>query len=142
MLCLRKAIAIVYINDDEDDVLLFQESMADAGFVNSASFVPKDGHTVLEYLEAHQDSLPDALVMDINLPVRSGMEILEEIRSNKKYDQMPVVLVTGSEGYREMIRKQHPELSKRKVAEILIKPFTLEELTNALTPFAHCVEEV
>ncbi|MFH2001007.1 MAG: response regulator [Planctomycetota bacterium] len=80
----------VLVVDDEPDVLLFLESaLEDAGFnVLTAS----DGNEAIEMLNTHKI---DFISLDLVMPNKSGARCLYEIRKNKAWSRIPVVVVTG-----------------------------------------------
>jgi DNA-binding response OmpR family regulator len=84
---------VLLAEDDGELRMLFARALRDAGFdVHAAA----DGLEVLEILaaaSANDAALPDALVMDVRMPRRSGLDVLKAIRTAGY--EMPVVLVTG-----------------------------------------------
>jgi len=139
MKCLKPSIRILYINDDEDDALLFKATMADAGFEDVITFVPKEGGEVLDHLTGLLPDLPDVVVLDSKLPGMERDEVWRKICANEALNHLPVVLVTGSEGYVDMIKERCPDL---QLDRVLIKPVSIESLTQALQPFSKCVEAI
>lgn len=51
----------------------------------------KDGATALEMVVAHN---PDVLLLDHMMPNKNGLQVLEELRKNKKFSRLPVIMVT------------------------------------------------
>lgn len=80
----------VLVVDDEPDVLNFlQEALEDAGFtVLTAS----DGIEAIDALKANK---VDFISLDLVMPNKSGARCLYEIRKNKEWSSIPVVVVTG-----------------------------------------------
>lgn len=80
----------VLVVDDEPDVLLFLESaLEDAGFnVLTAT----DGNEAIDMLKANK---VDFISLDLVMPNKSGARCLYEIRKNKDWSRIPVVVVTG-----------------------------------------------
>ena len=80
----------VLVVDDEPDVLGFlQSALDDAGFhVLTAS----DGNEAIECLKNHR---VDFISLDLVMPNKSGARCLYEIRKNKEWSRIPVVIVTG-----------------------------------------------
>lgn len=80
----------VLVVDDEPDVLGFlQSALEDAGFtVLTAS----DGNEAIEQLKTHKI---DFISLDLVMPNKSGARCLYEIRKNKEWSKIPVVVVTG-----------------------------------------------
>lgn len=84
---------LLLAEDDDDLRNAFARSFRSAGFdVRTA----RDGHHVFEHLAAAidgHDPLPDALVMDVRMPLCSGLDVLRAFRAAGW--KQPVILVTG-----------------------------------------------
>ena len=55
-----------------------------------------DGDKLMELLESY---LPDLLFLDLAMPCKSGVQCIREIRENKIYDSLPIVVLTVSSQY-------------------------------------------
>jgi CheY-like chemotaxis protein len=51
--------------------------------------------------EQHSDRRPDILIIDLNLPKRSGLEVLQQLRKDKRYEDLRVVIFTSSDSPRD-----------------------------------------
>ena len=82
--------SILYIDDDIEDSEIFQEAVKAVDpsirYLNASS-----GREALEVLSA-ADTLPDHIVMDINMPGMDGKTCLKEIRSDRKFDVINIVI--------------------------------------------------
>ena len=80
----------ILVVDDEEGVRLYlKTALKDAGFeVETAG----DG---LEALEKLKENPPDAISLDLVMPKKSGARFLYEIRKNKEWQRIPVILVTA-----------------------------------------------
>jgi CheY-like chemotaxis protein len=82
--------SILIIDDDEDDHFFMREALIEAGLdVNVYSAI--SGKLALGLLEQLRGNLPALVILDLNMPEMSGMEILLKIRG--KYD-MPILMHT------------------------------------------------
>jgi CheY-like chemotaxis protein len=88
---------IIFADDDADDLELI------TGFFkqfnrNTNVLEFKDGKEVLKFLDDFTDSasLPDLIVLDINMPRLNGKETLLAIRNHPRYQSIPVILYTTS----------------------------------------------
>lgn len=85
---------IILIDDDEDDRYIFQEAFNISGCKNT--FLQFDSGTAfLNYLE-NTEELPSLVLLDLNMPLMDGREILKKIRSVPKWNAMPVIVFTTS----------------------------------------------
>ena len=95
----QKSTHILFSDDDTDDALLFTQA---ADLLRSPILLSfaEDGEQLMKYLD--KDSLPDMIFLDLNMPVKNGVECLREIRSNKKLDWLPVIVYTTSDNTRDI----------------------------------------
>ena len=88
-------------------------------------FEAKNGIEGLEMLKTHP---MDMIFIDINMPIMSGMEMIEKIKSEKEFKNVPIVVVS-TEGCEKRIQK----LLKLGVSDFLRKPFAPEQLHKVMT---------
>ncbi len=84
--------------DNPGDVLLFREALRSSNLLCDL-IVAEDGEKALKLLEkaGTADSIaPDLIVLDINLPKRSGQEVLRCVRGNPGLAAVPVMVLTSS----------------------------------------------
>ncbi|MGZ5247083.1 MAG: response regulator [Flavitalea sp.] len=87
---------IVLIDDDEDDRYIFQEGFKHAGCKND--FIEfENGGKFLDYLAtAAGKKLPSLIILDLNMPVMDGKEVLRKVKSNPLWTHIPVIVFTTS----------------------------------------------
>ncbi len=83
---------IYYADDDIDDLNIFKDAIESTEYQVVVFF---SGKALLESLE-ESERKPDIIFLDIHMPLQYGDEILVQIRSKSEFDNIPVVLVTGS----------------------------------------------
>ena len=98
-----KPFSILIAEDDEDDYLFTLEALKEAGVDNTAVHWVKDGNETLEYLfsrlngtNGSSEQLPNMILLDLNMPKKSGREVLKEIKSNDCFRKIPVIILTTS----------------------------------------------
>lgn len=86
-------IKLIFVDDDPDDRDLIKEGLLSLG---AESFLVLDsGRVLFEYLDSFkEDQLPEAVVLDINMPEMGGMEILKLLKSTEKYQQISIYILT------------------------------------------------
>jgi CheY-like chemotaxis protein len=91
--------SILLIEDDELDVISVQRSMKKIGGEHRL-FTAYNGIEALSILkgegEMNENELPDIILLDINMPKMNGIEFLQELRKNKKFDNIKIFVMTTS----------------------------------------------
>lgn len=94
-----KGIEVLLVEDSPGDIRLTQEALREAEMVRRLS-VATDGVQALEFLRRqgqHKEApRPDLILLDLNLPKKSGSEVLAEIKNDVELRQIPVVILTTS----------------------------------------------
>jgi CheY-like chemotaxis protein len=102
-----RAIDVLLIEDDPGDVLLTREAFQHHKIRNTLR-VARDGQEGLDYLYrrgAHQGaSLPDLILLDLNLPKYDGRQLLEQIKSDPDLCHIPIVVLTTSAAEEDILR--------------------------------------
>jgi len=80
---------ILYVDDDVEDIEIFAEAVKEFDGTIQC-MVAENGKKAMDIL--HSDLLPDMIFLDINMPVINGRVILAEIRKDKKFNEIPVVM--------------------------------------------------
>ena len=92
-------IHILLVEDNLADVELTLEALEEAKFVNDVT-VMRDGAEAVDYLHrraGHEDSVrPDLIILDLNLPRRSGHEVLADLKADANLRRIPVAILTTS----------------------------------------------
>ena len=95
----QATVNILIVEDNLADVVLFQEAM-EAGRISAHLDAVTDGGAALRFLrrqEPYQRAVrPDVIVLDLNLPVKNGQEVLAEIVADGDLSDIPVAILTTS----------------------------------------------
>ena len=101
-----RPIEILLVEDSSTDILMAREALAEAKVLNHLS-VMENGEEALRFLhkqEPFTDALrPDLVLLDLNLPRRSGQEVLDEIKTDEKLKRIPVVVLTTSRADQDVL---------------------------------------
>ena len=90
----KEYINIALADDDEDDRFFFTEAFEDLRIKNRVSTF-KDGIELMDFLK-ESSLLPDLLFLDLNMPKKSGIECLKEIKANDKYKDVVIAIYSTS----------------------------------------------
>jgi CheY-like chemotaxis protein len=94
------ATEILLAEDNPGDVMLLEDALEQSGWEHRLHLV-RDGAEALDYLlrrGAHAQAIrPDLILLDLNLPIRNGREVLAETRTDPEVAAIPLVILSGSE---------------------------------------------
>ncbi len=102
-----KSIEILLVEDNPGDVRLAQEALKDSKIKNQL-YVVQDGVEAMEFL--HQQGKyvgvprPDLILLDLNLPRKSGREVLTEVKNDENLKRIPVVVLTVSKAEEDILK--------------------------------------
>ncbi|HSC46743.1 MAG TPA: response regulator [Gammaproteobacteria bacterium] len=121
---------ILLVEDSPQDVELIMLALKEGKVVNHIDVV-KDGPEALAYLTGRGDhagrDLPSVVLLDINLPKMSGLDVLKEIRANLRTRHVPVVMLTSSRQQEDMLRSY--DLGANSFVR---KPVEFDKLVDAM----------
>jgi CheY-like chemotaxis protein len=100
-------IEILLIEDDPGDTMMTREAFEENKVTNNLTCVT-DGEQAIDYLLRRGDYVdavkPDLILLDLNLPRRSGHEVLAEIKAHADLRVIPVVVLTTSAAEEDILR--------------------------------------
>ncbi len=86
---------IMLADDDEDDRLFFKEAFEEVKVEHKiTTFV--DGVQLMNHLQQPENPLPDIIFLDLNMPRKSGVECLKEIRADQRLKEITVAIYSTS----------------------------------------------
>ena len=100
-----KPVSILLVEDNPGDLRLTQEIFREGKLCSNLMTV-KDGVEAMSYLRKegqYSDAVqPDLILLDLNLPKKSGQEVLKEIKKDEKLGRIPVIILTSSKSEEDM----------------------------------------
>jgi CheY-like chemotaxis protein len=131
-----KPVTILMADDSSDDRFLAREALRESLVVNDLREV-EDGEELMDYLyrrgeysDPESSPRPGLILLDLNMPRKSGREALEEIKSDENLRRIPVVVLTTSEDEADIIASY--DLG---VSSFITKPVTFERLVEIMKAF-------
>lgn len=125
-----RAIEILLVDDSAADVDLTLDALK-GSYAHSHVSVARDGRDASDFLRQTGSFAaaprPDLVVLDLNLPKKSGFEVLSEIKSDARLCQIPVVVLTTSDSARDVA-----EAYRRQANCFITKPFEFAEYVQAI----------
>lgn len=98
-------IHILLVDDNEGDIYLTREALDDAQIINKVS-IAHDGVEAIEFLKSSLrggQSMPDLILLDINLPKMDGTEVLGIIKNDPELKRIPVIMLTTSTAEKDIL---------------------------------------
>jgi CheY-like chemotaxis protein len=93
---------VLYVEDEEDDVFFMRRAFGRAGLPQALKAVG-DGQAAIDYLAGQgrfgnrlEFPLPELVLLDLNLPMVSGFQVLKWIRSQAALLHLPVLIFSSS----------------------------------------------
>jgi DNA-binding response OmpR family regulator len=129
---------VVYADDDLDDLELVQDAFA--RFATNVEVICfSESSAAFSYLMARNplDPGPCLVILDINMPVMSGKDILVRLRQTDVFASLPVVLFTTSS------QPQDKAFAERYGAGFVTKPLDVKQMEIITDQFiGHCAEDI
>lgn len=123
----REYIHIILADDDEDDRMFFTDAF-DELKINTKVQTCNDGVELMNYLNKEDSILPNVLFLDLNMPMKNGIECLHEIKADKRFDDIVIAIYSTSSS------EEHIEETFICGANIYIKkPSDFNELKRVLS---------
>lgn len=116
---------IYSVEDDEDISLIINKTLTKQGFT------VKSFENGKKFLEQFKLETPDIVLLDLMLPDMSGSDIIKKIRSNQKYDNVHIIVVSAK--HMTMDKVENLDLGADDYIE---KPFDLLELMSRVESHA------
>ena len=122
---------ILLVEDNRGDVILAQRAFGKASIANHIT-VANNGMQALEILKRQGDyanaSIPDIILLDLNLPKKSGREVLAEIKGDEKLKLIPVIIMSSSRAEIDVVNSYELHANS-----YIVKPGTLEQYDKVVS---------
>jgi two-component system response regulator len=125
---------ILYVEDNPNDIELTLRALKKRNLVNSIKII-QDGEEALEYIfctgqyaERDKRQNPKIILLDLKLPKVSGLEILEQLKSNEQTKKIPVVVLTSSGEEVDMAKSYNYGANA-----YVVKPINFENFSDAVS---------
>jgi len=96
---------ILLVDDNEGDILLTKEAFEESKVKTTIS-VAKNGKEALDFLfkrGAFTDAKkPDLILLDINMPIMNGHEVLKHVKADVNFKKIPVIMLTTSSSEKDI----------------------------------------
>jgi len=100
-----KEVLILLVEDNEGDIVLTLDAFEECKIKTRIS-VAKNGKEALDFLfgdgAGQPENRPDLVLLDINIPVYSGHEVLKRIKEHPSLKKIPVIMLTTSSNQKDI----------------------------------------
>tara|TARA_A100000171_G_C2139361_1_gene153421 strand:+ start:6503 stop:6940 length:438 start_codon:yes stop_codon:yes gene_type:complete len=122
---------ILLVEDNEGDILLTKEAF-EACKVKTELSIARNGQEALDFLfkrgEYANTKKPDLILLDINLPLFNGHEILRQVKADSNLKKIPVIMLTTSSNQKDI-----DEAYGNHCNSYVKKPLDIKEFLDAIT---------
>ncbi|MGM0635423.1 MAG: response regulator [Bacteroidota bacterium] len=125
-----KTANILLVEDNEGDILLTREALSERKLVNEISVV-KNGQDAIDFVfkrgKFADAFTPDLILLDVNLPKKSGHEVLKELKSNHETKVIPIIMLTTSSNEKDVLQSYQNHANS-----YITKPIDMEAFIDAI----------
>lgn len=129
---------VLLAEDNPSDVYLIREALREHA-VDCFLIVASDGREAMDIIAGDGESSTaenlNLIVLDLNLPMHDGIEILQKLRESDRFNHVPVVVLTSSDFPRDRILA-----TQLGATHYLRKPSNLDEFLSLGAVFKHLLE--
>jgi CheY-like chemotaxis protein len=130
---------ILLVEDNPGDVELTREIIEESEH-DASVVVVGDGEPAMMYLrqegEYARAARPDLILLDLNLPMKDGLEVLKEMAADESLSTIPVMILTGTEAEESLLESYNIPVSRFSRKPIELSRFN--DVVNWLdNPAAH-----
>ena len=117
---------ILVVDDEPDFASIVQGNLEKEGFEVDVAYNGVEG---IEKVKANP---PDAIVLDVMMPEKDGYEVCNELKSDDKYSEIPIVLLTAVASHVTSTRYSHADGMNTEADDYIPKPASAEDILNSL----------
>jgi len=125
-----KTVHILLVEDNEGDIVLTLDAFEESKIITNISVV-KNGQDALDFLfkrgKFKNVEKPDLILLDINIPIFNGHDVLKIIKENTELKKTPVIILTTSSNQKD-INKAYENHSNSYVT----KPIDMDDFLKAI----------
>jgi len=120
-----RAAEILLVDDNPGDAILTKKAFSALKFTNNIT-VADDAEKAMIHLKSDLTK-PDLILLDINMPKKGGIFLLEEIKQDQNLRNIPVLMLTSSKVSTDIMAS-----SRLDANSYIVKPLTMEKLGIAI----------
>ena len=122
---IESSLKILLIEDDMIEIMKMNRTVSSLK-LNHKIVEAHDGEEALKILE-QKDSLPDIILLDLNMPKINGIEFLNILKKDKELRYIPTIILTTSSNQKDLL-----ECYKIGIAGYVLKPLKYEDYVSKI----------
>ena len=134
-----KYCSVLLVEDNPPDASLIRKALEEHG-VEGELTVINDGERAIQFIQGvngEESKAPDLVILDLNLPKKSGMEVLFSIRNSDHCREIPVLVLTSSDA-----RQDRADAERLGASRYICKPMRLDEFLSLGAVFKEFLTQV
>lgn len=116
---------ILVVEDEQDLLTILQIRLSRSDYQVFTASNGDDG------LELASSLMPDAIILDIMMPVKDGFSMLRELKGNEETCHIPIIVVTARDRIEELCTLEGAD-------KFLVKPFDFNQLEQSIRTVVSC----
>jgi CheY-like chemotaxis protein len=131
-------LVILLVEDEPAHAEIVRRNFEDSRLANRLIHV-EDGQTALDYLyrkgeftDPHKSPVPNMILLDLRLPGVDGLEVLKQVKSDRKLHHIPVVVLTTSAAETDMVKAYDYHANS-----YLVKPVDFTQFIELMKMFGY-----
>ncbi|MBU1052470.1 MAG: response regulator [Proteobacteria bacterium] len=117
---------ILLVDDEPDFSMIVKKNLEKEGFDVELAYDGAEG------LAKVKENPPDAIVLDVMMPEVDGYQVCSELKSDKKYSDIPIVLLTAVASHVTSTRYSHYDGMSMEADDYMPKPASAEQITESV----------
>ena len=130
-----KKYSIIIVENDEDEQFFMKEGFNASGLFEIIAQV-SNGDDLLEWMNENPSANPDVILSDLNMPGKNGIDILDAMKANPQWAQIPVI-ITSTSSTKSIMEKCY----SKGATEYLVKPEIFIEYEPFVKNLYHLIEQ-
>jgi chemotaxis family two-component system response regulator Rcp1 len=123
-------IEVLIVEDSDADIRLVKEAFKDGKMMVNLIAI-KDGFEAMVYLRKENEytnvSTPDLVLLDLNMPIKNGFEVLDEIKQDQELRRVPIIIMTISKTEEDILKSYNLHANA-----YIVKPVELNQFMSAI----------
>jgi len=125
----RRKLSIMIAEDDLADIHLIQSLLEKSPYLEKIEVV-KNGQELMDNLNLVKDNLslhPDLILLDLNMPKKSGRQVLSEMKLDPLFKKIPIIVFTSSDDEKDIL-----DCYTLHANSYIRKPIDLNDMSDTL----------